>query len=121
MERIEECLAEYRRTSHIIAEENKFSLIDFWMENLNVPTGATSLKEQRKSSKKAPKKTSILPKTPTRLTKTSKMTKLEMENKKSVLTFPTCPLLAPKQHNTVGRPELLSKKKVKKCAKKGII
>ncbi|XP_011200484.2 uncharacterized protein LOC105224179 isoform X2 [Bactrocera dorsalis] len=112
MNAIEECLAEYRRTSHIIAEEKKFSLIDYWMDNLNVPTGATLLKEQRKSSKKSLKKTpSVLPKSPPKLTKASKMSRIEMEKKKSVLTFPTCPHLMPKQHNTVGRPEPLSKRK----------
>nr|XP_036214261.1 uncharacterized protein LOC106623080 [Bactrocera oleae] len=111
MEAIEECLAEYRRTSHIIAEEKKFSLIDYWMDNLNVPTGATLLKEQRKSNKRASRKTPVLPKSPPKQTKASKLSRVEMEKKKSVLSFPTCPHLTPKQHNTVGRPEPLSKRK----------
>uniref|UniRef100_A0A0K8WBR7 Uncharacterized protein n=1 Tax=Bactrocera latifrons TaxID=174628 RepID=A0A0K8WBR7_BACLA len=112
MNAIEECLAEYHRISHIIAEEKKFSLIDYWMDNLNVPTGATLLKEPRKSSKKALKQTpSLLPKSPPKPTKASKMSRIEMEKKKSVLSYPTCPHLMPKQHNTVGRPEPLSKRK----------
>ncbi|XP_054084887.1 uncharacterized protein LOC105217496 isoform X2 [Zeugodacus cucurbitae] len=103
MEMIEDYLAEYRHTSNIIAEEKKFSLIDYWMDNLNVPTGAT-LSKDGKLSKKAAKKSP--PKTPPKTTKATKM-----EKNKSMLKFPTCPHLAPKQHNTVGRPEPLSKRK----------
>ncbi|CAD7005758.1 unnamed protein product [Ceratitis capitata] len=112
MSAIERCLAEYKRTSRIIADEKKFSLIDFWLENLNVPTGLFKQQQaahhpQRKSSKKLQPKTPT--KSPTRMTR--KGSKFAMAKKKSVMTFASCPQLMPKAHNRVGRPAPLSKKR----------
>ncbi|XP_036327464.1 uncharacterized protein LOC118740078 [Rhagoletis pomonella] len=108
-EAIERCRREYMQASKKIADEQKFSLIDFWMENLNVPTGATLSKNGIAASKKGQAKSPNVPEKPNRPQNRAKGSNTALENK-SVISLPVCPQLAPKQHNTIGRPPLLSKK-----------
>ncbi|XP_054732791.1 uncharacterized protein LOC129240815 [Anastrepha obliqua] len=106
---IERCCNEYANMSRKIEEENKFNLIDYWLGNLNVSTGATLLRKSSVAIKKGPVKSAKAPDTsaPEKRPKGSRTA----TNKKSVISFPVCPQLVPKEHNTVGRPPMLSKRR----------
>ncbi|XP_067647992.1 uncharacterized protein ms(2)34Fe [Eurosta solidaginis] len=107
---IEKCRHEYNSISKKIAEEKRFNLIDFWMENLHLPTGdvlprIASIVSKRGSGPKSPDKAVR------RSEKADRASKIGVERKISKLKVPVCPNLAPKRSNKIGRPEQLSRKR----------